>query len=71
LHTALAGLSERDREALLLVAWDGLDHRAAARVMDSSTGAFTVRVHRARRRLARALSDEQSDLIVPREARSQ
>jgi RNA polymerase sigma-70 factor (ECF subfamily) len=57
LATALASLRDRDREALLLVVWDGLEHRAAARVMGCSTGALTVRVHRARRRLARSLSE--------------
>ncbi|MGH2865149.1 MAG: RNA polymerase sigma factor [Solirubrobacteraceae bacterium] len=55
---ALEALSERDREALMLIAWDGLDHRAAASVMGCSTTAFTVRVHRARRRLKRSLSSQ-------------
>lgn len=68
---ALAALSARDREALTLVAWDGLEHRVAARVMGCSTGAFTVRVHRARRKLERALAGEQRYPIdVTREARS-
>ncbi len=71
LATALATLSERDREALTLVAWDGLEHRVAASVMGCSTGAFTVRVHRARRKLERALASAQSNPIdVTREARS-
>lgn len=55
---ALASLRERDREALMLVAWDGLDHRTAAAVMGCTTGSLTVRLHRARRRLARALAAE-------------
>ena len=59
LALALASLRERDREALMLVAWDGLDHRTAATVMGCSTGSLTVRLHRARRRLARALADEE------------
>jgi RNA polymerase sigma-70 factor (ECF subfamily) len=68
---ALATLSERDREALTLVAWDGLEHRVAASVMGCSTGAFTVRVHRARRKLERALAGERrKPLDVVREARS-
>lgn len=53
---ALAQLRESDREALLLCAWDGLSTREAARVVGCSTTAFTVRLHRARRRLAGALS---------------
>jgi RNA polymerase sigma-70 factor, ECF subfamily len=68
---ALATLSERDREALTLVAWDGLEHQVAASVMGCSTGAFTVRVHRARRKLERALAGEKlSPVDVIREARS-
>ena len=57
---ALATLSERDREALMLIAWDGLEHHIAASVMGCSTTAFTVRVHRARGRLRRALNAENS-----------
>jgi RNA polymerase sigma factor (sigma-70 family) len=68
---ALAALGERDREALMLVAWDGLEYRVAAGVMGCSTGAFTVRVHRARRKLERALAGERrSPLDVIQEARS-
>ncbi len=64
LAAALAALGKRDREALMLVAWDGLEHRDAARVMGCSTGAFTVRIHRARRRLARGLhGKEQQDAL--------
>jgi RNA polymerase sigma-70 factor, ECF subfamily len=49
---ALAELGEKDREALLLVAWEGLDSTQAARAMSVSEVAFRVRLHRARRRLA-------------------
>ncbi len=52
---ALARLSERDRETLLLVAWDGLTAERAAVVTGCSPQAFRVRTHRARRRFARAL----------------
>jgi RNA polymerase sigma factor (sigma-70 family) len=67
LALALASLGERDREALMLVAWDGLDHRTAATVMGCSTGSLTVRLHRARRRLARAMAGEQRGPIETRE----
>ncbi len=68
---ALRTLGERDREALMLVAWDGLEHRVAASVMGCSTGAFTVRVHRARRKLEQALAGEDAGPIdVTNEARS-
>jgi RNA polymerase sigma-70 factor, ECF subfamily len=55
---ALEGLGERDREVLLLVAWDGLDRAQAARVLGVTSGAFAVRLHRARRRFERALAAE-------------
>jgi RNA polymerase sigma-70 factor (ECF subfamily) len=57
---AFVRLAERDREALRLVAWDGLSLADAARVAGTTRVAFATRVHRARRRLAAAL-DEQSD----------
>lgn len=49
--SALAHLPVRDREALLLVAWDGLEPGQAARVAGCSVAAFYVRLHRARKRL--------------------
>jgi RNA polymerase sigma-70 factor (ECF subfamily) len=52
---AFAQLEEREREVLRLVAWDGLDVREAAQVLGCSQGAFRVRLHRARRKLARRL----------------
>jgi RNA polymerase sigma-70 factor, ECF subfamily len=52
---ALASLPERDRETLMLVAWDGLDPKRAARAAGCSRGTFAVRLHRARQRLDRAL----------------
>ena len=72
LAAALATLGERDREALLLVAWDGLEHRDAAKVIGCSTGALTVRLHRARRRLAKALraGDGTQRIAFARDARS-
>jgi RNA polymerase sigma-70 factor (ECF subfamily) len=55
LEKALAKLSDGDREALLLTAWEGLNHRDAAQVLGVREATFTVRLHRARRRLGRAL----------------
>jgi RNA polymerase sigma-70 factor (ECF subfamily) len=52
---AFALLAEPEREVLRLIAWDGLDTRDAARVFGCSPGAFRVRLHRARRKLARQL----------------
>jgi RNA polymerase sigma-70 factor (ECF subfamily) len=51
----LRRLPAQDREALMLVGWEGLAPAEAARVAGCSRGAFTVRLHRARRRLERLL----------------
>jgi RNA polymerase sigma-70 factor, ECF subfamily len=55
---AFAALGERDQEVLRLVAWDGLSVGEAADVLGISRLAFAVRLHRARRRMARALEPE-------------
>jgi RNA polymerase sigma-70 factor (ECF subfamily) len=52
---AFQRLDEEEREVLRLVAWDGLDTKEAASVLDCSAAAFRVRLHRARRRLAKHL----------------
>ena len=49
---ALLALSPNDQEVLALVAWDGLTARQAAASLGCSVSAFTMRLHRARRRLA-------------------
>jgi RNA polymerase sigma factor (sigma-70 family) len=51
---ALASLRPDDQEALRLIEWEQLDVSAAAQVMGCSAATFRVRLHRARRRLARA-----------------
>jgi RNA polymerase sigma-70 factor, ECF subfamily len=61
--SALAQLSEPDREILLLIAWDGLPPRLAAGVLGISRLNFAVRLHRARQRLSAALA--AADAITP------
>jgi RNA polymerase sigma factor (sigma-70 family) len=56
---ALRMLTEREREALLLVAWDGLSPRDAAVVAGCSSAAFRVRLHRARARVCAQLGIDQ------------
>jgi RNA polymerase sigma-70 factor, ECF subfamily len=56
---ALMELPERQREALLLVVWDGLSQREAATVLGCSTSALSVRVHRARKRLRAAIGNAE------------
>src|SRR5215472_7388713 len=63
--TALAALPEADRELLTLVAWHGLKPAEAARVVGCSTAAYFVRLHRARRRLERAMADPPESADPP------
>lgn len=58
---ALASLKERDREALLLTAWEGLSVEQAAAVLGCSPEAFRKRSERARKRLASALRGSKED----------
>lgn len=53
--TAFKSLRLSDREVLTLVAWDGLEPREAAKVLGCSAAAFSIRLHRARRRLLKEL----------------
>jgi RNA polymerase sigma-70 factor (ECF subfamily) len=55
---AVARLAETDRELLRLIAWDGLTTREAAAALGISHAACRVRLHRARRRIARELELE-------------
>jgi RNA polymerase sigma-70 factor (ECF subfamily) len=59
LEGALLTLSETDREALLLVAWEDLTPTLAAASLGITAPAFRARLHRARRRLIRALREPQ------------
>ncbi|MGQ0680336.1 MAG: RNA polymerase sigma factor [Actinomycetota bacterium] len=52
----LQTLSAPDREALLLVAWDGLKIKDAAAVMGFTTAAFSVRLHRVRKRFIKRMA---------------
>ena len=54
-RVAFSRLSASQREVLQIVAWEGLDASEAAVVLGCSTGAFRVRLHRARRELAKQL----------------
>lgn len=57
---ALAGLRPEDREALLLVAWDGLTTADAAAVAGCSERTFARRLRRARSRLDAAAFGHQA-----------
>lgn len=58
---AFARLREGDRELLALAAWEGLDPGEIATVLGCSRNAARIRLHRARRRLARALQDDDAE----------
>jgi RNA polymerase sigma-70 factor (ECF subfamily) len=55
---AIAALPATDREVLMLVCWEGLDSGRAARVLGTTAVAVRLRLHRARRRLSRLLTDD-------------
>lgn len=75
---ALTQLSDRDREAVLLVAVEELTPTEAAIALGEAPVTFRVRLHRAKRRLRRALEEVEdsdtaawpSDLIRARETTS-
>src|SRR5690242_7217250 len=65
LERCLRALSARDREALLLVAWEDLTPALAARALGVSQAAFRVRLHRSRKRLRRLLEAGEGTAAVP------
>jgi RNA polymerase sigma factor (sigma-70 family) len=74
---ALGRLSEGDREVLRLAAWEGLDARRAAAALGCTRGAYALRLHRARRRLAKELApsghigDEDEPALMTEMAREE
>jgi RNA polymerase sigma-70 factor (ECF subfamily) len=53
----LASLAPGDRDVLTLTGWYGLTPLQAAEALGCSPSAYAVRLHRARKRLAQALTD--------------
>jgi RNA polymerase sigma-70 factor (ECF subfamily) len=64
---ALGSLSAADQELLLLVAWERLSSEQLAEMLGLSRGTVAVRLHRARRRLRRALAIEEQRTGGPAE----
>jgi RNA polymerase sigma-70 factor, ECF subfamily len=62
---AMARLGKKDREALELVASDGLRPREAAAVLGELPSTFRARLHRAKRRLRRLLHEQSQQLAEP------
>lgn len=69
-RAALATLSERDREVLLLTAWEGVDGEGLARALGISRGGADAALSRARSRLrdAFAAQDRPEAGVAPRTA---
>ena len=63
LGAAFRELPEIDREILALVAWEGLRPSEAAVVLECTSTAARLRLHRARNRLASALGLPTSDVV--------
>lgn len=61
LRCAMARLSDRDREVLMLAAWEQLAPAEIAAVLGCSRSAANVRLHRARKRLLAALERERDE----------
>lgn len=61
LARAFATLTEQEREAIRLVAWEGLEHADAARAAGCSRATFAVRLSRARVRLRKALTELEAE----------
>lgn len=58
-HEALGTLRELDREVVLLWAWEQLQPREIAEVTGLTPNAVSIRLHRARQRLARELRKDR------------
>jgi RNA polymerase sigma-70 factor (ECF subfamily) len=59
---AFGRLSDDDRELLSLTGWEGLSPGEIAEVLGCRAGAARARLHRARKRFARALAQEGVDV---------
>lgn len=60
LQQAWGALSERDREVLLLAAWEGLPEAQIATVLDMSVGGASAALSRARARFRQALTAQDN-----------
>lgn len=65
LWRALASLGEEDRELLLLRAWDELPVTDIATLLACTPNAASLRLHKARRRLAAALVEPAATAALP------
>ncbi|MEV6796596.1 RNA polymerase sigma factor [Streptomyces sp. NPDC051320] len=71
LAAALAGLSARNRDVLLLIAWGDLDYTETAEALDIPVGTVRSRLHRARRGLRAVLGGSDPTTIRDDQKESQ
>ncbi|MFC4564039.1 RNA polymerase sigma factor [Nocardiopsis mangrovi] len=64
--SVLSRLKPGERELVMLVAWEGLDVRAAARVLGCTAATARVRLHRARKRITRLMERESATAVSGR-----
>jgi RNA polymerase sigma factor (sigma-70 family) len=64
-RAAMEQLRPADREALQLVAWDGLSHAEAAQVLGCTANAVALRVHKSKARLRDILSPPSMKMPDP------
>jgi RNA polymerase sigma-70 factor (ECF subfamily) len=69
LLAALSEIGERDRELLLLIAWEGLSQAEVAEALGIRQPTVATRLHRARRRLADALATQDDTKLRALEVR--
>jgi RNA polymerase sigma-70 factor (ECF subfamily) len=68
---ALAELHADEREVLMLTAWEELSSPEAAAVLGCSPTAYRIRLHRARLRLRRVMSElDTTPLVAPHSVRT-
>ncbi|WP_345427978.1 RNA polymerase sigma factor [Actinoallomurus vinaceus] len=61
LAKALASLNAQDRNALLLLAWGDLSYAEIAATLDLPLGTVKAKIHRARKKLRKALPEAKND----------
>ncbi|MET7484449.1 sigma-70 family RNA polymerase sigma factor [Streptomyces sp. NPDC005538] len=61
LHAALDALAEQDREVVRLWAWEGLAPRQIAEATGMTPNAVSIRLHRAKKRLAAQLGRKDAE----------
>ena len=71
LHAALTSLPEGDREVLRLWAWESLAPAEIALVLDVTPNAVSIRLHRAKERLAGAMRKDEppAEHVLPDDRR--